>query len=78
MPGERLRTRSVMGGCLSLPAREAVREVGGEGGEKSQPFELPQEQPLWPQETAPQMSLPRAREGGRGGFLTPVTFTLVI
>lgn len=71
--------QSPVGGCPSLAG-----EGGGEGKwvglgrEKSQPFELGQQHPLWPQETVPQMSLPGAREGGGGDFSTPVTFTLVI
>lgn len=68
-----------MGGCPSL-AFEGGSEGKwvGLGREKSQLFELPKRCPRWPQETASQMSLPGAREGGGGGFSTPVTFTLVI
>lgn len=50
----------------------------GPGREKSQPFELPRQHPLGPQETAPQMSLPEARAGGGGGCLTPATLMLAV
>ena len=65
------------GGCPSLACQGVVREGGG-GREKSQPFELLDSMLCGPQETAPPMSLPGAREGGGGGFSTPVTFTLVV
>lgn len=71
--------QSLMGGCPSL-AREGGREGKWvePGREKSQPFELPRQHPLGPQETAPQMSLPEARAGGGGGCLTPATLMLAV
>lgn len=80
---ERLRVQSPMEGCPSLSCQGGgegrLAAGGGERGrERSQPFELPQSHPLWPQETAPQMSLPGAREGGWGGFSIPAIFTPVV
>lgn len=71
--------QSSMGGWPSL-ASEGGSEGKwvGLGREQSQPFELPRQHPLWPQETAPQMSLPEAREGGGGGCSTPATFILIM
>lgn len=68
-----------MGGCPSLAFKgDSEGKWVGLGREESQLFELPKQHPLWPQETASQMSLSGAQEGEGGGFSTPVTFTLVI